>query len=58
MVKEIKFNELENLLYSLGFVTVPTTGLHKIYQYPLSGTLVVLSGYKQQAYVRTVHLVG
>ena len=54
MLREIKFNELEHLLYSLGFVTIPTTGSHKIYQYPSSGTLVVLPGYEQQAYVRTV----
>lgn len=58
MFKEIKFHELEHLLLSLGFVTVPTTGSYKIYQYPSSGTLVVLPGYEQQAYVRTVHLLA
>ncbi|MBO3458895.1 type II toxin-antitoxin system HicA family toxin [Aetokthonos hydrillicola Thurmond2011] len=58
MVREIKFRELEHLLYSLGFVTVPTAGSHKIYQYPSSGTLVILPGYNQQAYVRSVHLVA
>ncbi len=58
MVKDIKFMELEQLLFSIGFVIIPTTGSHKIYQYPLSGTLVVLPGYEQQAYVRTVHLVA
>ena len=58
MIREIKFTELEQLLLSIGFVTVPTTGTQKIYQYPSSGTLVVLPGYEQQAYVRIVHLVA
>lgn len=58
MMREIKFTELEQLLLSIGFVTVPTTGTQKIYQYPSSGTLVVLPGYEQQAYVRIVHLVA
>ncbi len=58
MVREIKFAELEQLLYRIGFVTVPTTGSHKIYQYPSTDTLVVLPGYEQQTYVRTVHLVA
>ncbi|MHC5937408.1 hypothetical protein [Nostoc sp.] len=30
----------------------------KIYQHPSSGTLIVLPGYEQQAYVRTLHLVA
>ena len=58
MVRYIKFVELENLLLSIGFVKVATTGSQKVYQYPSSGTLVVLPGYEQQAYVRTVHLVA
>ncbi|MUG95948.1 type II toxin-antitoxin system HicA family toxin [Scytonema sp. UIC 10036] len=58
MVREIKFKELEDLLYSLGFATVPTTGSYKIYEYPSSATLVVLPGYEQQEYVRMVHLVA
>ncbi len=58
MVRDIKFIELENLLLSIGFVKVATTGSQKVYQYPSSGTLVVLPGYEQQAYVRTVHLVA
>lgn len=58
MVREIKFTELEQLILSIGFVTVPTTGSQKVYQYPPSGTLVVLPGYEQQAYVRTMHLVA
>jgi predicted RNA binding protein YcfA (HicA-like mRNA interferase family) len=58
MVREIKFSELEQLLLSIGFVTMPTTGSQKVYQYPSSGTLVVLPGYEQQDYVRTVHLVA
>ncbi len=58
MVREIKFTELEYLLLSIGFVTVPTTGSQKVYQYPSSGTLIVLPGYEQQVDVRTVHLVA
>ncbi len=58
MVREIKFTELEQLLLSIGFATVPTTGSQKVYQYPSSGTLVVLPGYEQQAYLRTVHFVA
>lgn len=58
MVRDIKFIELENLLLSIGFVKVATTGSQKVYQYPSSGTLVVLPGYEQQAYIRTVHLVA
>ena len=46
------------MLYSIGFVTLPTTGSQKVYRYPSSGILVVLPGYEQQAYVRTVHLVA
>lgn len=58
MVREIKFTELEQLLLSIGFAIVPTTGSQKVYQYPSSGTLVVLPSYEQQAYVRTVHFVA
>lgn len=58
MVREIKFTELEQLLFSIGFVTMPTSGSQKVYQYPSSGTLIVLPGYEQQAYVRTIHLVA
>lgn len=58
MVRDIKFMELEQLLFDIGFVTIPTTGSHKVYEYPSSGTLVVLPGYEQQSYVRTVHLVA
>ncbi|BAZ08936.1 hypothetical protein NIES4071_07420 [Calothrix sp. NIES-4071] len=58
MVREIKFAELEHLLLSMGFVTVATAGSQKVYQYPSSGTLIVLPSYEQQAYVRTVHLVA
>ncbi|KYC35749.1 hypothetical protein WA1_08070 [Scytonema hofmannii PCC 7110] len=58
MVREIKFTELEQILLNIGFVTMPTSGRQKVYQYPSSGTLVVLPGYEQQACVRTVHLVA
>jgi hypothetical protein len=58
MVRDIKFTELEQLLFSIGFVTIQTTDSQKVYQYPSSGTLIVLPGYEQQAYVRTVHLVA
>jgi predicted RNA binding protein YcfA (HicA-like mRNA interferase family) len=58
MVREIKFTELERLLLDIGFVTMPTAGSQKVYQYASSGTLIVLPGYEQQAYVRTMHLVA
>ncbi len=58
MVREIKFTQLEQLLLSIGFVAMMTSGKQKVYQYQSSGTLVVLPGYEQQAYVRTVHLVA
>lgn len=58
MVREIKFTELEQLLLDIGFIAMPTSGRQKVYQYPSSGTLVVLPGYEQQACVRTVHLVA
>ncbi|MEC4818157.1 MAG: type II toxin-antitoxin system HicA family toxin [Scytonema sp. PMC 1069.18] len=58
MVREVKFNELEPLLFSIGFVLMSTSGTQKVYQHPSSGTLVVLPGYEQQAYVRRVHLVA
>lgn len=58
IIRDIKFAELEKLLLSIGFVEVPTTGSHKVYEYPVLGTLVVLPGYEQQANVRTMHLVA
>lgn len=58
IIRDIKFAELEKLLLSIGFVEVPTTGSHKVYEYPPLGTLVVLPGYEQQANVRTMHLVA
>ncbi|MBW4669457.1 MAG: type II toxin-antitoxin system HicA family toxin [Cyanomargarita calcarea GSE-NOS-MK-12-04C] len=58
MVREIKFTELEQLLLDIGFVTMPTTGSQKVYQYGSSGTLIVLPDYEPQAYVRKVHLVA
>ena len=58
MIRDIKFVELEQLLLSIGFVEVPTTGSHKVYEYSPLGTLVVLPGYEQQANVRTMHLVA
>ena len=57
MVREIKFAELKQLLLSIGFVVMPIFGRQKVHQYPSSGTLVVLPGYEQQAYIRTIHLV-
>lgn len=58
MVREIKFTELEKLLLETGFVTMQTFGSHLIYQHLSSGTLIVLPGYEQQAYVRRLHLVA
>jgi predicted RNA binding protein YcfA (HicA-like mRNA interferase family) len=42
MVKDIPFTDLEQLLFKIGFTKVPTTGSQQIYQYPLSGNLVIL----------------
>lgn len=58
MVKDIPFTDLEQLLFKIGFTKVPTTGSQQIYQYPLSGNLVILPTYVQQAYVQPVHLVA
>jgi predicted RNA binding protein YcfA (HicA-like mRNA interferase family) len=58
IAEDIKFAELEQLLLSLNFIELPTTGSHKVYEYPSLGTLVVLPGYEQQANVRTMHLVA
>ncbi|MBS9389457.1 MAG: type II toxin-antitoxin system HicA family toxin [Dolichospermum sp. WA123] len=58
MVRDIQFSNLEQLLFKIGFTKVPTTGSQQIYQYPLSGTLVILPAYEQQAYVQPVHLVA
>jgi hypothetical protein len=46
------------LIFKIGFTKVPTTGSQQIYQYPLSGNLVILPTYAQQAYVQPVHLVA
>lgn len=58
IIRDIKFAELEKLLLNIGFVEVPTTGSHTIYEYLPLGTLVVLPGYEQQANVRTMHVVA
>ena len=58
MVRDIQFSDLEQLLFKIGFTKVPTTGSQQIYQYPLSGTLVILPAYAQQVYVQPVHLVA
>ncbi|MDD1416104.1 type II toxin-antitoxin system HicA family toxin [Dolichospermum sp. ST_con] len=58
MVRDIQFTDLEQLLFKIGFTKVPTTGSQQVYQYPLSGTLVILPAYEQQAYLQPVHLVA
>jgi len=58
MVRNIQFTDLEQLLFHIGFTKVATTGSQQIYQYPLSGTLVILPAYEQRAYVQPVHLVA
>jgi predicted RNA binding protein YcfA (HicA-like mRNA interferase family) len=58
IIRDIKFAELEKLLMGIGFVEVPTTGSHKVYEYSPLGTLIVLPGYEQQANVRAMHLVA
>ncbi|MEH2391065.1 MAG: type II toxin-antitoxin system HicA family toxin [Nostoc sp.] len=58
MVKNIQFIDLKELLLNIGFVKVPTAGFQQVYQYPLSGTLVILPPYEQQAYVQPVHLAA
>ncbi|MDB9536965.1 type II toxin-antitoxin system HicA family toxin [Dolichospermum planctonicum CS-1226] len=58
MVRDIQFSDLKQLLFKIGFTTVPTTSSQQIYQYPSSGTLVILAAYAQQAYVQPVHLVA
>ncbi len=58
MVRDIQFTDLEQLLFKIGFTKVPTTGSQQVYQYPSSGTLVILPAYEQQAYVQPVHLVA
>ncbi|KAB8315304.1 type II toxin-antitoxin system HicA family toxin [Tolypothrix campylonemoides VB511288] len=58
MHRDIIFSELEKYLLKLGFTTLPTTGSHKVFQYPSSGVLVILPAYDQQAYVHPVHLVA
>jgi predicted RNA binding protein YcfA (HicA-like mRNA interferase family) len=58
MVRNIQFTDLEQLLFKIGFTKVPTTGSQQIYQYPLSGTLVILPAYEQKAYIQPVHLVA
>ena len=57
MFRDIQFTDLEHLLFKIGFTKVPTTGSQQVYQYPLSGTLVILPAYEPQAYVQLVHLV-
>ena len=51
MVKNIQFIDLKELLLKIGFVKVPTAGSQQVYQYPLSGSLIILPPYEQQAYV-------
>ncbi len=58
MFRDIMFGELEKLLFKLGFITLPTTGTHKVYQYPPSEALVILPGYENQASVHLIHLVA
>ncbi|MEH1782847.1 MAG: type II toxin-antitoxin system HicA family toxin [Nostoc sp.] len=58
MVRNIQFIDLEELLLKAGFAKVATTGSQQVYQYPSSGTLVILPPYEQQAYVQPVHLVA
>jgi predicted RNA binding protein YcfA (HicA-like mRNA interferase family) len=58
MVRDIQFTDLEQLLLQIGFTKLQTTGSQQVYQYPSSGTLVILPAYEQQAYVQPVHLVA
>ncbi|MBE9233416.1 type II toxin-antitoxin system HicA family toxin [Cuspidothrix issatschenkoi LEGE 03284] len=58
MVRDIQFTDLEQLLFKIGFTKVPTTGSQQVYQYPSSGTLVILPAYEQQAYVQFLYLVA
>ncbi|OWY64371.1 hypothetical protein B7486_47605 [cyanobacterium TDX16] len=58
MIRDIQFTDLEQLLLKIGFAKVPTTGSQLVYQYPSSGTLVILPAYEKQAYVQPVHLTA
>jgi predicted RNA binding protein YcfA (HicA-like mRNA interferase family) len=58
MFREIKFTELEQLLFDMGFAEMQTTGSQKVYQYPASNVLIVLPAYDRQASVRKIHLVA
>ncbi len=58
MVKNIQFIDLEELLLKIGFAKVSTTGSQQVYQYPSSGTLIILPPYEQQAHIQPVHLVA
>ncbi|GEM_PF-3443649 len=53
MLRNITFTELEELLLKLGFTSLPTAGLHHVFQYASSGALVVLPGYEKKAHYRS-----
>ncbi|UKO98080.1 type II toxin-antitoxin system HicA family toxin [Nostoc sp. UHCC 0870] len=57
MIREIKFSELEQLLLDIGFVNIPTTGYHKLFEYPQLNAMVALPNYEKQQYVNAIHLL-
>jgi predicted RNA binding protein YcfA (HicA-like mRNA interferase family) len=58
MFRDVMFADLEKLLLKLGFITMPTTGTQKVFQYPPSAALVILPGYENKAHVHPIHVVA
>ena len=55
--REIIYSELENLILSLGFSPIKTTGNHKIFQHS-SGALIVLPDYQKKSRLNQIHLIA
>ncbi|PSF36807.1 hypothetical protein C7H19_12630 [Aphanothece hegewaldii CCALA 016] len=56
--KNIIYNQLEELLFSLGFIPVETKGNHKVYSHPNSKALILLPNYQSTDRLNLVHYLA
>jgi predicted RNA binding protein YcfA (HicA-like mRNA interferase family) len=55
---QVTFEDLIKLLKQLGFTEFSTTGVQVVFEYPISGFLIVLPPHQLADFVPMRHLVG
>jgi predicted RNA binding protein YcfA (HicA-like mRNA interferase family) len=58
MNKQLTFKQLEQFLLDVGFVSVPTTGKHQVFEHEASGAIILLPLAKPDDLVEPVRLAS